>query len=82
MFLSIAHNESGGVVSLDRSGRITLLHVDPDNYVPYITSSLNNARLGVMIATEYNVIGADNIFKNNKFQQAPQQPNQPNQEVV
>eukprot|EP01084_Bolivina_argentea_P256981 432851_1 len=35
-FLAVSHVDTGGVVILDRSGRVALFHVDRDNYVSYI----------------------------------------------
>jgi len=68
MFLSVPHTETGGVVTLDRSGRVALFHVDRDNYVPYITSTVGDAKLGVTIATKFDLPGAGNIFKT-RFEQ-------------
>ena len=68
MFLAVPHTETGGVVTLDRSGRVALFHVDRDNYVPYITNTVGDAKLGVTIATKYDLPGAGNIFKT-RFEQ-------------
>eukprot|EP00483_Globobulimina_turgida_P013662 UN13688 len=68
MFLSVPHTESGGVVTLDRSGRVALFHVLCDNYVSYITNTVGDDKLGVTIATKYDLPGAGNIFKT-RFEQ-------------
>ena len=64
IFQGVEHCETGGVCTLDRSGRVALFHVDRDTYVQYITNQLGNPKLGVMIATRYDLPGADSIFKN------------------
>jgi len=68
MFLAVPHGESGGVVTLDRSGRVANFHVDTENYVPYITNTVGDAKLGVTIATKFDLPGAGNIFKT-RFEQ-------------
>ena len=74
MFLSVPHDKTGGVVTLDRSGRVALFHVDDTNYVPYITNTVGDAKLGVTIATKFNLPGAGNIFKT-RFEQLIAQGN-------
>jgi len=74
MFLSVPHEKTGGVVTLDRSGRVALFHVDDTNYVPYITNTVGDAKLGVTIATKFNLPGAGNIFKT-RFEQLIAQGN-------
>eukprot|EP01084_Bolivina_argentea_P256980 432849_1 len=38
MFLAVPDDDTGGVVTLDRSGHVALFHVDHDNYVSYIVN--------------------------------------------
>eukprot|EP01084_Bolivina_argentea_P256979 432848_1 len=38
IFFAVPHGDTGGVVTLDRSGHVALFHVDHDNYVSYIVN--------------------------------------------
>ena len=55
MFLAVPHGESGGVVTLHRSGRVVNFYVDTEN-MQYITNT------GYM-AGRFALAGAGNIFK-------------------
>eukprot|EP01083_Nonionella_stella_P086944 241717_1 len=68
ILLGVPHTETNGIITLNRGGIMALFHVDKDNYVSYITNTVGDAKLGVTIATRYNLSGADNIFKS-RFEQ-------------
>lgn len=73
-FISGSHNESGGVVAADTNGRVVHFCIDEENVVPYVTNSLNDAELGVKLATRFNLPGAGDIFKR-QFDSLMQQGN-------
>jgi len=64
MFLTSSHDETGGVVTLDRNGRVRLFRVDEDNLVPFITKEMKDYDLGVRTAHRYNLPGAGDVFQN------------------
>lgn len=63
MFLSCPHTDSGGVVTLDRNGRVCLFAADENNLVPYINNTINDYDLGVRTAHRYNLSGAGDVFQ-------------------
>lgn len=71
-FNGIPSEETGGVVVLDRNGRIAAFQVNDQEYVPYITKALNDPQLAVTLATKYDLPGAGNVFKA-RFEQLMQQ---------
>ena len=74
MFFSVPHEKTGGVVTVDSSGHVALLYVNELLYVPHIMNVVGDAKLGVIIATKYNLAGAGTIFKT-RFDQLMAQGN-------
>ncbi len=66
--------ETRGVMTLDRSGQVALFHCDEQNYVPYITKVLGKYDLGVQIARDKNLPGAEGVFQQ-KFEALIRQGN-------
>ena len=54
---------------MDSAGRLSLFHIDKENYVPFIINAVGDAKLGIAIATKYELTGAENIFKT-KFEKS------------
>lgn len=55
--------QDSSVMTVDQAGRAIALSVDTDNIVSYVTQQLSDPRLGILMATRYNLPGADDIFK-------------------
>ncbi|ETO05096.1 hypothetical protein RFI_32304 [Reticulomyxa filosa] len=58
MFLSVADEETGGVLTVDRGGQVALFNVDEKNFVSYITNVLGDSDLGEKFA-ELGLGGVD-----------------------
>ena len=62
-FVAGTHQENGGVVASDTTGRVVLFSIDEDNLVPYVTNVLSDMELGVKLASRFGLSGAGDIFK-------------------
>jgi clathrin heavy chain len=62
LFVNAEHEESGGIIGVNRAGQVLLLALDEANVVPYIVSTLNNIELGVKFASRNNLPGAEGLF--------------------
>ena len=71
-FTAISHTESGGIITLDRTGRICLFHVDNDRYVTYIKDTMGDLQVAIQVARDTGLQGAGGVFKE-RFKQLMQQ---------
>ena len=71
-FTAIAHTESGGIITLDRTGRVCLFHVDGDRYVTYIKDTMGDLQTAIRVASDTGLQGAGGVFKE-RFKQLMQQ---------
>jgi len=62
IFVTAPHLASGGLLGVDRRGRVLLVTVDEANLVPYICTTLNNYELAIKLASRHNLPGADDLF--------------------
>jgi clathrin heavy chain len=62
IFVTAAHEASGGIVGVNRKGQVLCVTVDEDNVVPYICKQLNNFQLAIRLAVRNNLPGAEQLF--------------------
>lgn len=67
IFVTTGHKQTGGLMGIDRKGRVLLVAIDDNNIVPYITNSLSNYELAIKLASKAGLGGADDLF-NSQFQ--------------
>eukprot|EP00456_Euglypha_rotunda_P063111 TRINITY_DN5328_c0_g1_i19.p1 TRINITY_DN5328_c0_g1~~TRINITY_DN5328_c0_g1_i19.p1 ORF type:complete len:229 (-),score=29.61 TRINITY_DN5328_c0_g1_i19:20-706(-) len=65
MFASVEHlGDEGGIMTIDQSGRVAHLHIDPAKVITYITGTLKDLTLGIDMARRYKLeAGAGGIFQ-------------------
>ena len=51
-FTAIAHNESGGIIILDRTGRACVFHVHTDRYLKYIKDIMCDLQMTIQVARD------------------------------
>jgi len=64
IFVTASHNQTGGVLGVDKKGRVLLLTIDENNLVPYVCNNLNNYELAIKLASRNNLPGAEDLFQN------------------
>ncbi len=64
IFVTCPHPPTGGIMGVDRKGRVLLVTVDENTLVPYICNTLNNYELAIKLASKGDLPGADDIFQN------------------
>lgn len=64
IFVTAPHPASGGVVGVDRKGRVLLVSIDEASIVGYICNTLNNYEIAIKLATRNNWPGAEDLFAN------------------
>lgn len=64
IFVTCNHNATGGVLGVDRKGRLLLISVDDANIISYITNNLSNYELAIKMASRSGLKGADDLFIN------------------
>ena len=62
------HEESGGVMTVNQNGNVSLFTIYKQDYVKYIRNVIGDHKLGVMTACRYNLPGAEDAFKT-RFEQ-------------
>lgn len=74
IFVTSNHDQSGGILGIDRKGRVLLVTLDEKNVVPYICNNLNNYELAIKLASKGDLPGAEDLFTN-QFNRLFQQGN-------
>jgi len=72
IFITASHVATGGILGVDRKGRVLLVTIDENTLIPFITSTLNNFELAIKLASKHGLPGADDLFAN-QFQRLFQQ---------
>ncbi|ETO04401.1 clathrin heavy chain, partial [Reticulomyxa filosa] len=62
MFLAVSDVESGGVLTVDRSGQVISFNIDEKNFVNYVTEVVGDAELGEKFA-ELGFFGGDEVLQ-------------------
>eukprot|EP00055_Hartaetosiga_balthica_P005740 m.17283 g.17283 ORF g.17283 m.17283 type:complete len:1668 (+) comp4760_c0_seq1:19-5022(+) len=62
IFVSSANRSNGGIIGVNREGRVLTITVDEQNIIPYITNTLKNPQLARDLAVRANLPGADEVF--------------------
>ncbi|KAJ8904773.1 hypothetical protein NDN08_001289 [Rhodosorus marinus] len=62
VFISTPHKESGGLVGVDRQGRVLLTSINEAAVVPYVQNTLGNPELAIRIAAKNGFPGAEQFF--------------------
>ncbi|KAL1511932.1 hypothetical protein AB1Y20_005213 [Prymnesium parvum] len=62
IFVTAAHEASGGIVGVNRKGQVLCVTVDEANIVPYICKQLSNYPLALRLAVKNNLPGAEQLF--------------------
>jgi len=63
IFVTAAHEASGGIVGVNRKGQVLCVTVDETNVIPYICKQLNNYTLALRMAVRNNLPGAEQLFQ-------------------
>lgn len=74
IFVTVPHEASGGILGIDRQGRVLLVTLDEKTVVPYICNNLNNYELAIKLASKGDLPGAEDLFTN-QFNRLFQQGN-------
>ncbi|XP_014678837.1 PREDICTED: clathrin heavy chain 1-like [Priapulus caudatus] len=62
IFVTAPHENSSGIIGVNRKGQVLSVSVEEDNIVPYITNVLQNPDLALRIAMRNNLTGAEELF--------------------
>jgi len=62
IFVTTLHPATGGIMGIDRKGRVLLVTIDDGVIVPYISGTLNNYELAIKMASRANLPGAEELF--------------------
>ena len=62
IFVTAAHEASGGIMGVNRKGQVLCVTVDEANLVPYVCKQLNNFQLAIKMAVRNNLPGAEQLF--------------------
>jgi len=76
MFATITHEETGGIMTVDQSGRVIAISLDTENLVNYVRTQLRDHDLGMLYALKYKMSGARDIFQQ-QFERAVAMGNVP-----
>ncbi|KAF9088822.1 hypothetical protein BGX29_012370, partial [Mortierella sp. GBA35] len=68
IFVTAEHEETSGVIGVNRKGQVLSVSVDENNLVPYIVNNLRNAELALKVASRSGLPGADDLYVQ-RFQQ-------------
>jgi clathrin heavy chain len=64
IFVTALHEASGGLIGINRKGRVLGVTVDEKNIIPYICATMNNYELGIILASRNGWPGANELFAN------------------
>jgi len=64
IFVTSIHPATGGVLGIDRKGRLLLVNVDDQTIVSYISSTIGNYEVAIKLASRANLPGAEDLFTN------------------
>jgi len=62
IFVTAKHEESGGIIGVNRKGQVLCVTLDEANVVPYICKQLNNFGMALKLAVRNNLPGAEQLF--------------------
>lgn len=62
IFVTTEHEETNGILCINRKGQVLGVSVDDQTLVPYILTTLNNTELAFKLASRGNLPGADDLY--------------------
>ena len=62
MFVTTPHEETSGIIGVNRKGQVLSVTVDDETIIPYILRTLNNTELAIKLASRANLPGADDLY--------------------
>ena len=62
MFVSAQQSSTGGLVGINRSGKVLAVNVVPEAVVPYVMGKLSDVELATRLASRNGFPGAENLF--------------------
>lgn len=62
VFVTAQQKSTGGVVGINRAGRVLAVNVVPEAVVPYVMSKLSDVELATRLASRNGFPGAENLF--------------------
>lgn len=68
VFASAPNTTNGGLVCINRQGRVLLVSVKEDAIVPYVMSKLNDVELATRLASRNGFPGAERLFTEHFFE--------------
>jgi clathrin heavy chain len=64
IFVTAPHEQSSGIIGVNRKGQVLSVSIDEDNIINYVSNTLNNADLAYKMSARSNLSGADQLFVN------------------
>lgn len=68
MFVTAQHSSTGGLMGVNRAGKVLSVNVVPEAIVPYVMSKLNDVELATRLASRNGFPGAENLFMEHFFE--------------
>lgn len=62
IFISCPHSASGGILSINRNGKVVITKVNEAQVVPYVQRTTQNDELAIRIAAKSGLPGAEGFF--------------------
>lgn len=62
IFVTTEHEETNGILCINRKGQVLGVSVDEQTLVPYVLTTLNNTELAFKLASRGNLPGADDLY--------------------
>ncbi|GAO47155.1 clathrin heavy chain [Saitoella complicata NRRL Y-17804] len=62
IFVTAPHEQSAGIIGVNRKGQVLLVTVDTEKIIPYVLNNLNNTTLAVKLASRGDLPGADDLY--------------------
>eukprot|EP00003_Mantamonas_plastica_P027135 TRINITY_DN573_c0_g1_i1.p1 TRINITY_DN573_c0_g1~~TRINITY_DN573_c0_g1_i1.p1 ORF type:complete len:1592 (-),score=619.62 TRINITY_DN573_c0_g1_i1:79-4854(-) len=62
IFTTTPHTSTGGMLGINRSGKVLYIGVDENNIIPYICNTLQNLDLAMKMSSRCDLPGAEELF--------------------
>lgn len=68
LFSTTPHTSTGGLLAVNRAGKVLAVNVVPEAVVPYVMNKLNDVELATRLASRNGFPGAENLFTEHFFE--------------
>lgn len=62
IFVTAEYSVTGGIIGINRSGKVLSVSIDEVNMIPYVAQQIQNPDLALRLATRCNLAGAEELF--------------------